>query len=624
MPTSVPTSIPSSTPTTAPSASPTPVPTRSPKAKKQSDELGIGIIAAIAAGCVAFVLLLFLAFFLYRRRRRTQKEQQQDSPSTSRVVDPEGIQLEDARAPAPAPNYVDDSDFADWDYAPVSGESSEIPHQPEARGSALESYAQRRRGRVVTLVGGGDSAHVRWHENDPFAHALVRRLDLGDNANDDADAPVGSGLVGHESLELVSAVDGFDVSLAADADLRGGLLRADVWPFDQRSTEVKAALGRLRVPHSEGRVELRVRRSDCYAGALKAYKKLSRKAWRMGWFVRFHGEAGLDAGGLSREFWRLTLARAFSEDAGLFARTADGTYDCVDAFEEEIADKLPEYRFVGRSLAKLLFDNHSGCLEAPLNVKILKLLVGEPIVFDDLQLVDEQLWLSLTKLEALAMNNPDRLADLCLTFSVDRLSALTGSARAVDLVDGGADLAVDGDNMDRFLEARMREAIFEKHRSQLLALLAGFYDICPPAVVLLLTARELELALNGELQIDIEDWKRHTAYHGAFEAEQDRHPVCKAFWDTVQSWDDEHRTRLLQWAIGTARLPLGGFANLQQRDGVSRRFTLTSVALESAIYPRSHTCFNRIDLPLYANPDVDVPGALDFVVTHATAEFTLD
>lgn len=542
------------------------------------------------------------------------------------MIDPADVSVELEQDSRRA-NFVDDSEFADWDFnagdAPAVEASADISRR--VVGSTLESYAARRRGRVVTVDDANDVASVKWLENDPFAHALVRRLTLATEIDENAKPTKTTAFFPGESLSLGSAVEGFQVPLVpGDNDLKAAVLRADVWPFDQRRQAVVKALDRMRIPHAVGRVELKVRRETCYRSALKGYRDLGLRAWRMGWFINFHRESGLDAGGLSREFWRLTLAHAFSEEAGLFARTENGSYDCVDAIEDEIKERLPEYRFVGRCLGKLLFDRHSGCLEAAVNVKIFKLLVGEPVVFDDLQLVDEQLWLSLTKLEALSNNNPDRLSDLELNFAVDRRSFLSGRSSTVELEPGGADVLVDADNIDRFLEARMREVLFDKHKDQLLALLAGFHDICPPSVLLLLTARELELALCGEQHVDMEDWKANTVYRGAFETEKADHPVCAAFWRTVESWSDQRRTRLLQWSIGTARLPLGGFRNLQQRDGVSRQFTLTSVDPSNAIYPRSHTCFNRIDLPLYANPEREVPNALEFVVTHATAEFTLD
>jgi len=46
---------------------------------------------------------------------------------------------------------------------------------------------------------------------------------------------------------------------------------------------------------------------------------------------------------------------------------------------------------------------------------------------------------------------------------------------------------------------------------------------------------------------------------------------------------------LNRWATGSAKLPVGGFCNLQQRDGVKRMFTLTSVDLNLAVYPRANS-----------------------------------
>ena len=41
--------------------------------------------------------------------------------------------------------------------------------------------------------------------------------------------------------------------------------------------------------------------------------------------------------------------------------------------------------------------------------------------------------------------------------------------------------------------------------------------------------------------------------------------------------------------------------------------------VSQATYPRAHTCFNRIDLPLYDRPANEMPRALEFVITNATA-----
>ena len=65
----------------------------------------------------------------------------------------------------------------------------------------------------------------------------------------------------------------------------------------------------------------------------------------------------------------------------------------------------------------------------------------------------------------------------------------------------------------------------------------------------------------------------------------------------MRSWPPERKSRLLQFATGTSRIPVNGFKDLQGSDG-PRRFTIEKSGDPSQL-PKSHTCFNRIDLPPY-------------------------
>ena len=42
-----------------------------------------------------------------------------------------------------------------------------------------------------------------------------------------------------------------------------------------------------------------------------------------------------------------------------------------------------------------------------------------------------------------------------------------------------------------------------------------------------------------------------------------------------------------------------GFRALQGNDGNIRKFTINSIPEAVSVFPKAHTCFNRIDLPLY-------------------------
>lgn len=117
-------------------------------------------------------------------------------------------------------------------------------------------------------------------------------------------------------------------------------------------------------------------------------------------------------------------------------------------------------------------------------------------------------------------------------------------------------------------------------------------------------------------EIDVDDWMKHTDYRGYQQGDEVRRclalsplarvlivslcgQVVQWFWKAVKGWPAEKKSRLLQFATGTSRIPVNGFKDLQGSDG-PRRFTLEKSG-EITQLPKSHTCFNRLDLPPYPN-----------------------
>ena len=86
---------------------------------------------------------------------------------------------------------------------------------------------------------------------------------------------------------------------------------------------------------------------------------------------------------------------------------------------------------------------------------------------------------------------------------------------------------------------------------------------------------------------------KHTKYRG-YEMDDE---VIRWFWECVRSWPAERKSRLLQFATGTSRIPVGGFKSLRGSDG-PRHFTIHKSGYPSQGL-KSYTPFNRIDLPLY-------------------------
>lgn len=103
----------------------------------------------------------------------------------------------------------------------------------------------------------------------------------------------------------------------------------------------------------------------------------------------------------------------------------------------------------------------------------------------------------------------------------------------------------------------------------------------------------------------MDDWREHTEYigfRGGFRGGSQR--VVGWWWDAVDSFDQRQRKRLLRFVTGSAGVPVGGMGRLLGNDGRLAPFTIQALPKSKnghpeAFLPRTHTCFNRIDLPLY-------------------------
>ena len=141
--------------------------------------------------------------------------------------------------------------------------------------------------------------------------------------------------------------------------------------------------------------------------------------------------------------------------------------------------------------------------------------------------------------------------------------------------------------------------IQKRVEEQFNAFVTGFNELIPPDLVNVFDERELELLIGGIADIDVEDWKKHTDYRGYTEQDE----VIRNFWTVgiefqsvkcitdraqcIRSWDAEQKSRLLQFATGTSRIPVNGFKDLQGSDG-PRRFTIEKSGSDKAL-PKSHT-----------------------------------
>jgi hypothetical protein len=318
-------------------------------------------------------------------------------------------------------------------------------------------------------------------------------------------------------------------------------------------------------------------------------------------------------------FWTFSLMIFIFQKFLYFAITQKHPYP--NRFRETefcCGDHLIYYRFLGRVMGKAMFDRQ--LIKGHMVKHLYKHILGWPIYFKDLESVDEEYYNNLKQLRTMHENGED-ISMLCLDFTMT--SEIMGIRKEVELVEGGADIEVTNENFPEYVEACLKYKLMGSVKPQLNELLLGFFDVIPEPLLTIFDYQELELIMCGLPHIDLDDWKAHTEYSGEYEEFGIHHPTVEWFWDTLEEFNDEMKARLLLFVTGTSGVPSRGFGVLQSNDGNVRNFTIHGVSAEICFYPRAHTCFNRIDLPIYDSKE-KLQERLKLAVTMSATGFDIE
>jgi len=301
--------------------------------------------------------------------------------------------------------------------------------------------------------------------------------------------------------------------------------------------------------------------------------------------IKFDGEDGLDYGGLSREFFFLLSHEMFNPFYCLFEYSAHDNYTLqINPHSGINPEHLNYFKFIGRVVGLAIF--HRRFLDAFFIGAFYKMILRKKVALQDMEGVDADFHRNLEW-----MLNNDITDALELTFATD--DERFGETVSIELKPGGDDIEVTNENKHEYVELITEWRIQKRVEEQFQAFITGFHELIPADLVNVFDERELELLIGGIADIDVDDWKKHTDYRGYTENDE----VIQNFWKCIRSWDAEQKSRLLQFATGTSRIPVNGFKDLQGSDG-PRRFTIEKAGEPNQL-PKSHTCFNRLDLPPY-------------------------
>lgn len=336
-----------------------------------------------------------------------------------------------------------------------------------------------------------------------------------------------------------------------------------------------------------GQCHIKVRRDHIFEDSYQEIMRQSPEDLKKRLMIKFEGEEGLDYGGVSREFFFLLSHDMFNPFYCLFEYSSHDNYTLqMNPHSNINPEHLNYFKFIGRVVGLGVF--HRRFLDAFFVGALYKMMLHKRVVLQDMEGVDAEFYRSL---KWILENDITDILELNFTAEDDRF----GEIVEVELKPGGKDIDVTEENKREYVELITEWRISRRIEEQFKAFMSGFNELIPEELVNVFDERELELLIGGLAEIDVEDWKKHTDYRGYQENDQ----VVQWFWKCIREWDSEQKTRLLQFTTGTSRIPVNGFKDLQGSDG-PRRFTIEKAG-EPHQLPKSHTCFNRVDLPPYTS-----------------------
>ncbi|PPQ89897.1 hypothetical protein CVT25_004840 [Psilocybe cyanescens] len=296
-------------------------------------------------------------------------------------------------------------------------------------------------------------------------------------------------------------------------------------------------------------------------------------------------EAGIDGGGVFKEFFTSLCQEVFDTDRGLWlANKKNELYPNPHAYATE-AHSLNWYRFIGRILGKAMYEGI--LVDVAFAGFFLAKWLGRQSFLDDLASLDPDLYNGLIFLKHYT-NDPEDLS-LNFTVAIDEF----GVTKTVDLIPNGSNVAVTKENRLMYIYLVSHYRLSKQIKLQSDAFFEGLSEMIDQKWLRMFNQQEVQILIGGvNSPIDLVDLRRHTNYGGLYD---DDHPTIVAFWNVVNSFDQEQRRALLRFVTSCSRPPLLGFKELNPN------FCIRDAGTDQHRLPTSSTCVNLLKLPLYGS-----------------------
>jgi hypothetical protein len=238
-----------------------------------------------------------------------------------------------------------------------------------------------------------------------------------------------------------------------------------------------------------------------------------------------------------------------------------------------------EYFRAGAFIAWAVFNK---CQISPrLSLSFYRTIIGNSLVFKDLEIVDPSLFKSLTWILKTGR-------DLQLFFT---------DQAGVELVLGGKDKKVNLQNKEEYVQLYTNRRL-KRDDPSLKSMANGFHFVIPQFALSLFDEKEMDDLISGKPFIDINELQRRTSY-----GENCNARVRNLFWEYMGTLDQPALSNLWRFVSGSSIMPHTRYFNPKTLGNEERQFTIQTRPLNETKgvidLPRSHACSWVLIIPEY-------------------------
>jgi ubiquitin-protein ligase E3 A len=323
-------------------------------------------------------------------------------------------------------------------------------------------------------------------------------------------------------------------------------------------------------------LNLNISRNNLFNTTFNEIQKFTDDELLQKLMIKFEGEDGIDAGGVSREFFHLFCMKTFSNDSGLFKPVTDGKY----WFRTDTVHNLEHFKFLGTIIALALYNSIVLPIHFPF--VLYKKLLGKKLLLSDLNDIDEEIITSFHSLRKMRDQGED-IRDCSLTFSIP-LERRDRPPVIHSLKTDGQSIIVTNDTLDEYINLYSDYLMNKAIEPQFIHFKQGFDRISMNQIVEIFTFDQMDILMSGK---DVMNWKEVRANVKYINGYTDKSICIEWFWGIFDELSDDQKRRLLRFVTGTDRLIV---------DNVS--FTIQRIE-DSGRLPVAHTCLKVLSLPNY-------------------------